>query len=241
MFNYRSRVSTLARGRKPVRPVRSMAGVHRRKGFDAMDQTRYVLGVMLIVGLPPAIVFWLIIHPVVAFWRRLGPGWTYWVVGTACSLLALGIFLVRGRLMGPDYGTNWLLISVGVLLYCLSAWLSVLTKRTLKMSTFAGLPEVARGGGGKLLEDGVYGVIRHPRYLSVIIGTAGFALFVNFLGAYLAVLASVPVLVLVIYLEERELADRFGQAYLEYRERVPALIPGIGASLPRETGQEEMP
>ncbi|NNF28657.1 MAG: isoprenylcysteine carboxylmethyltransferase family protein, partial [Gemmatimonadetes bacterium] len=29
----------------------------------------------------------------------------------------------------------------------------------------------------------------------------------------------------VVALEERELSDRFGQAYLEYKQRVPAFLP----------------
>ena len=37
-----------------------------------MDTTRYVIGVLLIVGVPPAVIFWLLIHPFVGFWRRVG-------------------------------------------------------------------------------------------------------------------------------------------------------------------------
>lgn len=193
-----------------------------------MDTARYVLGVMLIVGLPPAIVFWLLIHPLVGFWRRIRPGVAYSALAVACGLLGAFVFRYRGGWMGADLGTSPALICCGVILYGFSAWLSVLTRRDLTLRIFAGLPELSPPDPGDvLLQEGVFGRIRHPRYVSVIIGTAGFAMFVNYVGAYLTVLGSIPALFLVIVFEERELAARFGAAYEEYRSRVPAMVPKI--------------
>jgi len=193
-----------------------------------MDTVRYVLGVMLIIGLPPAIVFWILIHPLVGFWRRIGPGVAYSALTAVCVFLGVFIFNRRDALLGDDLGTSRVLIFVGAVLYALSAWISVLTRRQLSLRAFAGVPELSGpGGGGVLLREGVYGVVRHPRYLSVIIGTAGFAMFVNYVGGYLMVLGSIPALFLVIFLEERELAVRFGAAYEEYRSRVPAMVPRL--------------
>lgn len=194
-----------------------------------MDTTRYVLGVMLVIGIPPAVGFWLVIHPLAGFWRRVGTAVTYitllFLFIASCGLL----FYFRDSILGPDLGTNLLLFIPGAILYGLSAWLSVLTRRQLSMKTFAGVPEIAKdGAGGKLLQEGVYGVIRHPRYLSVIVGTAGFAMFVNYLGAYLMVLGTVPALYLVVLLEERELSQRFGAEFEDYRSRVPAIFPRVG-------------
>src|SRR3990172_2057026 len=45
-----------------------------------MDTVRRILGVLLIVGLPPAVLYWLMVHPFVGFWRRVGPRVTYTVV-----------------------------------------------------------------------------------------------------------------------------------------------------------------
>jgi len=191
-----------------------------------MDTTRYVLGVMLIVGLPPAIVFWLLVHPLAGFWRKAGPLITYSVLAVACSLLGVLIFRFRWELLGSDLGTNPALICCGVVLYAASAWISVLTKRKLTLRAFVGLPEISQPRPGDvLLQEGVFGVIRHPRYLSVIVGTAGFSMFVNYFGGYLMVLGSALALFLVIFFEERELAIRFGSAYEAYRSRVPAMVP----------------
>jgi protein-S-isoprenylcysteine O-methyltransferase Ste14 len=195
-----------------------------------MDKTRYVIGVLLIVGLPPAVVYWLLIHPFVNFWRRVGTKGAIALVGTLCVLLGVFLFHERVWILGRDLGTNWVLISLGAFLYVVSAWLSVVTKRHLSVRTFSGIPELSGDGSeGTLLKEGIYSVVRHPRYLSVIIGVAGFATVINFVGAYLMVLGTVPALFLVAVLEERELKARFGSEYEDYRSSVPAIFPRPGA------------
>jgi protein-S-isoprenylcysteine O-methyltransferase Ste14 len=194
-----------------------------------MDKTRTFLGILLVVSLPPSVLFWLLIHPFARFWRGLGPRLTYLIAGVLFSLMALALFMARGSLLGPDLGTNWSLILVGCILYLVSAWISIVTRRTLDNRTFAGLPELSpEDSKGVLLQEGIYGLIRHPRYVSVIIGIAGYSMVVNYLGPYLIYLGSVLALLLVIFFEERELANRFGAEYEDYRSRVPAFFPRIG-------------
>ena len=45
-----------------------------------MASLRYAIAVILIVAIPAAIVYWLLIHPFVRFWRRLGIGRSYAVI-----------------------------------------------------------------------------------------------------------------------------------------------------------------
>lgn len=191
-----------------------------------MDKTRMILGVLLVVSLPPAVLFWLLIHPFARFWRSLGPRPTYLVAGVLFGLLAVALFLARSTLMGPDLGTNWSLFLVGCILYFISAWISIITRRQLDNRTFSGVPEISpEESKGVLLKEGIYGVVRHPRYVAVIIGIAGFTMVVNYLGLYLVYFGSIAALFLVVIFEERELAERFGSEYEEYRARVPAFFP----------------
>jgi len=192
-----------------------------------MDTVRRILGVLLIVGLPPAVLYWLIVHPFVGFWRRVGPRVTYSVVAILFAGMCLALFTGRGYLLGRDLGTRWGLIGMGVVWYLASAWVSLLARKQLDLRTFAGLPEVSPAHPGRLLTEGVYGVIRHPRYVSVVLGVTGLALAVNFLGVYLVVLGSMLALIPVTVLEGRELARRFGKEYQAYRRRVPAWIPRV--------------
>jgi len=95
----------------------------------------------------------------------------------------------------------------------------------------AGGPELERGGkGGTLLTEGPYSVTRNPRYIEAIVGIFAYAAFSNHLGVYLLALATVPVVHLIVILEERELQDRFGDEYKAYVTRVPRYIPQWRAS-----------
>jgi protein-S-isoprenylcysteine O-methyltransferase Ste14 len=191
-----------------------------------METARRILAILLIVGMPPAVAVWLLAHPLAAWWRRFATGWTYTALAVVWVALATPLFLLRDTLLGSDLGTHWPMIAVGVVLYGASVWLSVLCRRQLRISVFAGVPELSsRAYPGRLLQEGVYGVIRHPRYASVILGTLGFALAVNYTGAYVVETVSLLLLWPVVVLEERELAARFGLEYEAYRRRTPALVP----------------
>jgi len=97
----------------------------------------------------------------------------------------------------------------------------------LSVRTLVGLPELSQPElqKGKLLREGIYGVVRHPRYLSALVSLVGIALVSNYIGLYILVLLLLPVGHLTMVLEERELVERFGDAYRQYQREVPRLIP----------------
>jgi protein-S-isoprenylcysteine O-methyltransferase Ste14 len=76
----------------------------------------------------------------------------------------------------------------------------------------------------EIQEHEIYSVIRHPTYLGgILLGVAG--LFFRF-SVYSILMCLVVFLVfrLQIWREEKELVERFGEGYIEYRKRVPALF-----------------
>jgi protein-S-isoprenylcysteine O-methyltransferase Ste14 len=90
---------------------------------------------------------------------------------------------------------------------------------------FSGL--VAIQPGHQLVTDGIYGVIRHPSYLGLLVSSFGWALaFRSLAGVVLAALMLVP-LVARIRAEETLLHAQFGHAYDAYRARTSRLIPGL--------------
>ncbi len=78
---------------------------------------------------------------------------------------------------------------------------------------------------GRLLTEGVYGVVRHPQYAGIFIAILG----------QLIHWPTIPTLVLSPLIvgayfrlarrEEARLISQFGTAYLEYRQRVPMFVP----------------
>jgi len=90
---------------------------------------------------------------------------------------------------------------------------------------FSGL--VAIQPGHRLVTSGVYGVIRHPSYLGLLISSLGWGLaFRSWIGVLLAALL-VPPLLARINAEERLLRSQFGDEYDAYRARTSRLIPGL--------------
>lgn len=191
-----------------------------------MDTLRWFLGLALVVGMPPAVGAWFLIHPVAGWWRRVGVWPTYAALAVFMVAAAALLIVFRNTLLGRDLGTSWLLAGPGLALYAASILLELQCRRQLSLKAFAGVPEVSRAAyPGRLLQDGIYARIRHPRYLGVLLGTTGMALVANHLGVYVVVGVCVAGLWPLIAIEERELLDRFGPAYADYRSRVPALVP----------------
>lgn len=191
-----------------------------------MDTARYVLAVVCLVGFPPAIVYWLILHPFVDFWRGVGRTTTYMALAIVFVAVGVAVYLVRAPLLAVEYGTNRSLWIPAALCYAAAVWIQLKIRKQLTFHVLAGAPELEKGGaGGRLLADGLYARVRHPRYTGVILGVAAFALFTNYLAIYALVPASALGLGLIVRLEERELAERFGEEYERYRARVPMFIP----------------
>ena len=108
-----------------------------------MNAVRYYVALILVILLPPVLYYWLLIHPFVRFWRRLGPGLTY---GIVCSIMALNmvsLFRIRQSLLAVEFGTNYYLTALGLLLLAASTWLGFQILHHMSILTILGLPELA--------------------------------------------------------------------------------------------------
>jgi protein-S-isoprenylcysteine O-methyltransferase Ste14 len=192
-----------------------------------IDRVRYYYGILNLIVLPPGLLFWFLIHPWARRWRRLGLIRTYLIVVPVSVAFGALLFRFSDLLLGVDLGTNWTLVAVALVLFSISNWLHLRIRRHLTFATMAGIPELSPTGQpkGRLLQDGIYRVVRHPRYLSAGLGAIANALFINYAGLYILILLLVPVGYLMIALEERELIDRFGEEYRKYQREVPRFIP----------------
>ncbi|HSM05070.1 MAG TPA: isoprenylcysteine carboxylmethyltransferase family protein [Longimicrobiales bacterium] len=193
-----------------------------------MDTFRYVLAVVIWATIPPAFLYWYLIHPFASYWRTVGPARTYLVVGPIC-LVVMGMLLRwNGPVRATDLGTNWLLFYSGLGLWIAAALLESRIRKHLDFKTLAGVPELrprTEVEEPRLLDEGVYARVRHPRYLGFMVGSLGWTMMANHGATYIVAALLVPLVWGLIVLEERELVARFGDRYLDYRARVPALVP----------------
>jgi len=191
-----------------------------------MNTARYVLAVLMVIAIPPAVVWWFIVHPFIGFWRRVGTKWTFTFLTVFYLASIVGLYVAKDVLVGTDYGTSWWLVAAAVPPFVMAVAIGRRRRKHLKFRTLAGLPEVAPDGEGPgLLREGIYSRIRHPRYVEFILGGIGYALFINYLGVYLMVAGALVSILVIVELEERELRQRFGEAYAEYCEQVPRFFP----------------
>jgi protein-S-isoprenylcysteine O-methyltransferase Ste14 len=184
-----------------------------------------VLAALMLAALPAAVLFWLLIHPFAAFWRRMGPVASYTIVAVICLSVVYAIWTARAPLMRQHFGYRPLTIGSGLALFLAGAVWDWRVLRKLKFPVLAGLPELSNRLPSRLLTDGPYGIVRHPRYFGALVGIIGFALICNYLWLYVVIAVSVPIGWLMIVLEERELKQRFGSEYLDYCKRVPRFFP----------------
>ena len=89
---------------------------------------------------------------------------------------------------------------------------------------FSGL--VAIQPGHTLVTSGIYGIIRHPSYLGLLVNSLGWALAFRS-GWVLLVVCLIPPLVERIRAEEALLRSQFGAEYDAYCGRTWRLVPGL--------------
>ncbi len=194
-----------------------------------MDTARYVVAVLLMMSLPPGVFLWYFIHPFAAFWRRFGPVWTYTILSVPVVLYMVVAYVSRDLLLGVDYGTNHVAIAIAVVCAMGGFGIAIARRKLLTAGVLTGMPELSdERYPGTLLSDGIYGRVRHPRYVEIVLLSLAYALFANYLGPYVLVLLLVPAIYLVVLIEERELRERFGDAYDEYCRQVPRFFPRRG-------------
>ena len=200
-----------------------------------MDQARYVIAVLLVVSLIPAISAWYVIHPFTRFWRRLGTVASFSII---YSLLISGCVLLwefRAALVGSDLGFRPWLMLLAVPAAVLGVRIARARRRHLTQRILVGVPEISSSDKGRLITNGIYGRVRNPRYLEFILLSFVYVAFANYSGVWLLYALTFPAIHLVVLLEEPELRERFGAEYEEYCRRVPRYVPSRRAS----TGSED--
>lgn len=192
-----------------------------------MDQVRYVFALLWLVSFP-ILLFWIALHPLVAFWRRLGLAATYAVLLCLCVAAGAVLYTFRGPLLAVDFGTGPVWWALTAVTYAASLWVETRARKLLSPGTLIGIPEL-RGDAAdeRLLTTGIYGRIRHPRYVGAMLGYVASAFLANYLFLYAALPVFLLLLHSVVLLEERELLDRFGKRYAAYMERVPRYLPTL--------------
>jgi protein-S-isoprenylcysteine O-methyltransferase Ste14 len=79
--------------------------------------------------------------------------------------------------------------------------------------------------GHELIETGPYALVRHPIYTGLLLAFIGSAAAIGEWRGVLAILIAWAAFWRKLRLEEQWMAEQFGERYLAYCRRTPALIP----------------
>ena len=133
-----------------------------------LQVVRYYTAILILFGVPVGLLMWLVIHPFHKLLRHIGLVWAYLIVAIPLPLLAGTILWSRDVLLATDYGTNYLLMALSVAPFALAVAIYLGHRKHLTLPIQVGVPELTGGQKGVLLTEGIYGRIRHPRYIPKI-------------------------------------------------------------------------
>jgi protein-S-isoprenylcysteine O-methyltransferase Ste14 len=135
-----------------------------------------------------------------------------------------------GYMNGPFVPQGWWTIAFFVLgwyIFCIGALLWIRSVFAFGADNLA-LLYVYHPEEGHIVDSSIYGILRHPIYAGVLRAGVGLALLNGNANAIaFAILLPLGFAGWVRLVEEKELIERFGQSYLDYRKRTPAFWPRL--------------
>ena len=186
----------------------------------------YLLTLAWILGITYSSIpiFWLLVHPFANYWRSVAIGSRTLLAGLwLVSIVALGVLTASWRLQQlydtPFSWLAWLLfVALGISIYHRVG-------RGFGGDNLIGRTELEPQLEQRLVTTGLHARIRHPIYLAHLLmltaWTLGSGLTVLFVLWATAILTGF----FMVRAEDAELERRFGDAYREYKRRVPAVLP----------------
>jgi protein-S-isoprenylcysteine O-methyltransferase Ste14 len=187
-----------------------------------------ILAMMMVMMWPFIPMFLIQIHHATNFWRKLG-SWTYSVIFLESLPIAFALYWWRDAILQYEVTMSIPLIILGVVAVAagiaLHAWTAKLLgiKATISYTELKPEPDEKKH---KLITSGPFSVVRHPSYwahTSIITGT--FLITGIIPVGIIAIIDLVIAYFVTMELEDRELTERFGDQYREYKTKVPKFFP----------------
>lgn len=169
--------------------------------------------------------FWLVVHPFIERWRKRGRrAFTLilpiWAVFIAAAFTAVWCF--RGARLYVNWWT-WIpaacLFGIGFSIYAQAF-------KGFHHSQVSGLDELEPDKHRQeLVTTGIRARVRHPIYLGHLCEVLGWSVGTGLVALYVLAAFALITGFFMIRIEDRELEERFGEAYRVYRSTVRAVMP----------------
>ncbi len=175
----------------------------------------------------PVPVYWLLIHPALNTWRRVGYR-SFWIALPVWVLMGLPLVLMENSLFLYRLPRNAATYGLGAVLLALNFWVSRRVHQKFSFKKLAGLPELNPAHPHRgIVDTGIYARVRHPRYANIILGFIAFGLLTGAAAIFLLAIVTYLLYLIVTPLEERELREQYGSEYEAYVSTVPRFLPSF--------------
>jgi len=169
--------------------------------------------------------FWLVFHPFVERWRKYGRK-AYLAIMPAWGIFIATAFALGWPIRHLHLYESKLPWIMGVLF--ILAGLSIYRSASLGFdrAKVSGLAELELGQHEqRLVITGIRTQVRHPIYLGHLCEVMGWTLGTGSVALCGLLVFAVITGAIMIRKEDAELEERFGDAYRQYRDTVPTLLP----------------
>ena len=148
---------------------------------------------------------------------------TRWGVGPKFTILSISyslVILFVSCYFYPFFRINFLsrssLITIGIILILIGIPLCIISVFAINRAY----------NSGKLVTRGIYRCCRHPMYASwVVFIVPGMVLLANSWIGLTVPLVMYVLLCILVKKEEIYLGEQFGEEYVEYKKKVPSVLP----------------
>jgi protein-S-isoprenylcysteine O-methyltransferase Ste14 len=169
--------------------------------------------------------FWLMTHPFVGRWRKLGRRAFLFIVPAWAVVIAIALLIMWPFRFAHFYLT-WFAWGPAAIFFLLGVSIYSAAFRSFHHTQVSGLAEIEPGRHRQqLATTGIRSRVRHPIYLGHLCEIFGWCIGTGLIALYALAAFAVITGAVMIRMEDRELEARFGEAYRQYRSNVPAILP----------------
>ncbi len=186
-----------------------------------IDIAYQIIAFLCITFFLPLPVFWLVLHRNIRHFRKHRRHALWMKAGMLVVAAVFALYNIKD--ISSAMETDMVLKLAGAVLFALTCYLTYKTTKLLGKETLVGISEVENRK--TLMSSGIYGSIRHPKYLTVFTFLLGVFLITGIISlAYLFVYSAITFHLVTIE-EERELERRLGKKYKAYKKKTGRFLP----------------
>ena len=194
-----------------------------------------ILALLVASGYCTIPLFWLMVHPFMERWRKRGRR-AYGIIIPAWGAIIAITFLIMWPFRSAHFYATWFAWAPAAMFFLLGFSIYRAAFQSFHHTQVSGLAEIEPGRHRQhLVRVGIRSRVRHPIYLGHLCEIVGWCVGTGLIALYVLAVFAVVTGAAMIRMEDRELEARFGEAYREYRTRVPALVFRFKSSQPRIT------